>query len=249
MPRYAIELAYKGTAYAGFQTQQNANTVQDELEKALEVLYRQPWTLTGSSRTDAGVHARQNFFHADAPVEVKAGHLYNLNAILPSDIVVKNIFKVAPDFHCRFQASFRRYRYFIYPDKNPFADEVAWYYPYPLDMERLNAAAKLLMTYSDFTSFSKRNTQVRTKFCNITKSYWYIENNLLVYEVSANRFLRGMVRGLVATQLLVGRGKISIEGLSQIVEALDCSKADFSAPAYGLFLEEVGYPPQSFMPV
>ncbi|TAD84760.1 MAG: tRNA pseudouridine(38-40) synthase TruA [Bacteroidetes bacterium] len=249
MPRYCLEVAYKGTAYAGFQTQQNANTVQDELEKALAVLYRQPWSLTGSSRTDAGVHAKQNFFHADAPFEVVKRHLYNVNAILPPDIVVKNIFSVAPNFHCRFLATFRRYRYFISIGKNPFTQQVAWFYPYALDLELLNAAAAAIMQFSDFTSFSKRNTQVHTKVCKVERSHWYLENDMLVYEVVANRFLRGMVRGLVATQLQAGRGKITIDELNQIVAAKDASKADFSAPAHGLFLEEVGFPENTFTAV
>jgi tRNA pseudouridine38-40 synthase len=239
--RYFIELSYKGTHYAGFQVQENAPTIQQELEKAFHVFYRQPVALTGSSRTDSGVHARQNFFHADTAFTIEEKHVYNLNAILPNDIFIKRIFTVKDDAHSRFHATYRLYQYYISRNKDVFAQETSWHYPYLVDLEKLNEAAKLLMHYHDFTSFSKRNTQTFTKLCTISESKWTEAGDKLVYRVKSNRFLRGMVRGLVATQLQVGRGKISIEDFKKIIEAKNCSKADFSAPAHGLFLEEVGY--------
>ncbi len=239
--RYFIELAYDGTRYGGFQIQDNTNTVQAEMEKAFFTLYRQPFALTGSSRTDAGVHALQNYFHVDTEVAIEPKHLYNLNAILPNDIAIKSIKAVAADAHCRFLASHRTYHYFIYQEKNPFIKTAAWFYPYPLDMDLLNQAASVIMEYHDFTSFSKKNTQAKTKICSIMESHWQAKDERIVYTVKANRFLRGMVRGLVGTMLQVGRGRISLDEFRKIIEAEDCSLAHFDTPAHGLFLAEVGY--------
>lgn len=242
MSRYFLELAYKGTQYSGFQVQENANTVQAEVEKALKTLYRRSFELTGSSRTDAGVHALQNFFHFDTELVIPNGNVYNLNAILPSDITVRGIYGVPPTAHSRFDAVAREYKYFIYGRKDPFMADRGWLYPYPLDIATLQEAARVLMEYQDFTSFSKRNTQVKTFICDIERSEWTESGQGLVYQVKANRFLRGMVRGLVGTMLKLGRGQLSIKDLRQIVEAKDCSKADFSTPAQGLFLTAISYP-------
>jgi tRNA pseudouridine38-40 synthase len=247
MPRYFIEVFYKGTHYAGFQIQQNANSIQAEIEKALSIFFRASFSLTGSSRTDAGVHAFTNFFHFDSDVLAKysvdqlAKIIYNLNAILPDDIVIKKIHLVESDAHCRFDAIGREYKYFIYQLKDPFLSDRAFYYPYQLDMQLLNEAAGALCSYKDFTTFSKRNTQVTHFECTIAKSEWALEGNLLVYNVQANRFLRGMVKGLVGTMLKVGTGKISILDFCAIVESRDCSRADFSVPPQGLFLVNVRY--------
>lgn len=239
--RLLIEVAYKGTHYAGFQVQQNAPTVQWAVEKVLHTFYKQPIGLTGSSRTDAGVHALQNFFHADiADGLFQEAHLYNFNAMLPPDIVIKSMRHVADTFHCRFDATYRLYHYHIYQHKNPFLADRAWYVPYPLHEALLQQAASLLLQYTDFTSFSKRNTQTKTMICHIMESQWSRNGEDWQYTVKANRFLRGMVRGLVGTMLQVGRGKISIDEFAAIIEAKDCTKADFSTPAHGLFLVEVG---------
>lgn len=240
MPRYFIEVSYKGTNYSGFQVQENANSIQAELEKALLIFYKHKFQLTGSSRTDAGVHARQNFFHFDAEISIKED-VYNLNAILPWDIVVKRIFKVSNDFHCRFDAKTREYHYYIYQHKNPFLQDVAYYVPYTIDIELMQLAAKEIKGYTDFTSFSKRNTQVTSFNCTIYKSEWVQEEGCFVYKVKANRFLRGMVKGLVGTMLLVGKRKISIQDFKQIIQLKDCTKADFSVSSYGLFLHEVTF--------
>jgi tRNA pseudouridine38-40 synthase len=239
--RYFLELSYKGTAYSGFQVQQNAHTVQAELQRALGVLFRRDLELTGSSRTDAGVHAKQNFFHFDSELEITAKHVYNLNALLPPDIAVHGIYPVPDTAHSRFDAVAREYRYQIYRHKNPFLVDRGWHFPYPVNFDLLQQAAALLMEYNDFTSFSKRNTQVHTYICTLEYSAWRWEGDLLVYEVRANRFLRGMVRGLVGTMLRVGREQLGLDGLKTIIEAKDCSKADFSTPAHGLSLEKVLY--------
>lgn len=240
--RYFLEICYKGTRYAGFQIQQNANTIQAEIENALSILFKKHIELTGSSRTDAGVHAIQNYFHFDLEENFKPAFVYNLNAMLPQDIVVKSVFLVNENAHCRFQALSRKYHYFITSTKDPFSNETAWYYPYKLDMGLLNQAAALLFNHTDYTSFSKRNTQAKTKECTIIQSEWKQEGEKLVFHIQANRFLRGMVRGLVGTMLLVGREKISIADFETIIRSKDCTKANFATPAHGLFLVEVAYP-------
>lgn len=243
MPRYFLELAYKGTAYHGFQIQDNAPTVQLAIEKALFTLFKVELELTGSSRTDAGVHALQNYFHFDTNLSITNKHIYNLNAILPEDIAVKSIKAVANDAHCRFDAIARSYHYYIYQQKNPFLKDRGWFYPYELDLALLQQAAAVLKNHTDFTSFAKRNTQVFTHNCSIHISEWSIAaDHQLLYHVQANRFLRGMVRGLVGTMLKVGRGQLSIDDFEQIILAKDCTKADFSTPPQGLFLAKVIYP-------
>ena len=241
MARYFLEVSYKGTNYSGFQIQQNANTIQSEIEKALLILFKSTLELTGSSRTDAGVHALQNFFHFDTDVEITQNHIYNINSILPSDIVALNIFKVEADAHCRFTAESREYKYFIYNAKNPFLSDRAYFFPFKLNMDLLQKASKILLEYKDFTSFSKKHTQVNNFSCNIFISEWKIENGCLVYHVKANRFLRGMVRALVATMLKVGREIITIDEFINIIEAKNFSSSYFDTPAHGLFLIKVDY--------
>jgi len=242
MARYFLEVSYKGTAYSGFQAQENAITVQAEVERAMQVLERRQIRLTGSSRTDAGVHARQNFFHFDSDAGLHPQFIYKMNAILPADIVIRGLYEVAPDAHARFDALTREYKYFIYAQKDPFLADRAYFFPYRIDREALQAAAAVLREYTDFTSFSKRNTQVKTFLCRIEVSEWIEEGGCLVYHVEANRFLRGMVRALTATMLQVGRGKLDLAGFRTIIEAKDCTTASFAVPAHGLFLERVAFP-------
>jgi tRNA pseudouridine38-40 synthase len=240
--RYFLEVSYKGTNYSGFQIQHNANTIQAEVEKVLEIFYKEKFNLTGSSRTDAGVHALQNFFHFDSETNITFGSLYNLNSILPDDIVLKSIRGTDDTAHSRFDATSREYRYYIYQQKDPFKTDRAFYFPYKIDWELLQEAASVLKEYSDFTSFSKRNTQVKNFRCEVLESKWGKEDDCLVYTIKANRFLRGMVRALTATMLLVGRGKINILQFREIIESKDCTKASFAVPAAGLFLIRVNYP-------
>lgn len=241
MQRYFIEVAYDGSNYSGFQVQPNAPTIQSEVEKALSILFRQSFGLTGSSRTDAGVHALQNFFHVDTEVSIENKHIYNLNAILPYDIVVKGIYTVPKTAHSRFDATHRLYKYVIYQQKNPFLHQKGWHYPFKIDVELLHQAATIIKEYQDFTSFSKRNTQVKNFICNINTSQWAVENGSIIYTVAANRFLRGMVRALASTMLKVSRGNISLQEFRNIIEKKDCTFADFAAPPYGLFLNQVLY--------
>jgi tRNA pseudouridine38-40 synthase len=242
MPRYFLEVSYKGTNYSGFQIQENAGSVQEEMEKALAVYFRNDIALTGSSRTDTGVHATQNFFHFDWEGIIDPLVIYNLNAILPGDIVVSSLFPVEPTAHCRFDALSRDYKYYIYRDKNPFLADRAYYFPYTLDREKLAAAAETILRYNDFTAFSKRRTQVKSFQCTILESKWEVEEDCLIFHVSANRFLRGMVRGLVGTMLQVGRLKLSVAEFEEVIQRRDNKLVDFSAPGHGLFLFRVNYP-------
>jgi tRNA pseudouridine38-40 synthase len=247
MPRYFLELSYKGEGYSGFQVQQNAVTIQAEVEKAFHIFFRKSVDLTGSSRTDAGVHALQNYFHFDWDDEFPQASVYNLNAILPSGIVIKSVRAVKPDAHSRFHATSREYKYFIYDKKNPFIDDRAWYLPYALNESLLDACAQQVMNNLDFSAFSKRNTQVKTFQCSITVSEWIREEGCLVYHVQANRFLRGMVRGLVGTMVRVARETMKLDAFEKLVAHKKLASADFSAPAKGLFLVSVSYPDGIFL--
>ena len=241
MSRYFLEVSYMGTFYAGFQIQENANTVQAEVENAVRIYLRKDISLTGSSRTDTGVHALQNYFHFDSDEEITEGSVYNLNALLPKDISVRRVIKMNDRNHCRFDAIYRKYRYVVYKKKDPFVGDRAYYYPFAVDLELMQQAAEAVMDYSDFRSFAKRNSQVKTYECRIMESSWREKRDCLEYEVKGNRFLRGMVRGLVGTMLQVGRKKIGIDEFRKIIEEGDAGKVDFSVDGKGLFLEEVGY--------
>lgn len=242
MYKYFIEVKYMGSAYAGFQVQANANTVQAEVEKAMLVYFKKELSLTGSSRTDSGVHALQNFFHCDCDFEIPEQKKYNLNALLPPDIAIRSIVKVEANAHCRFDALSREYKYFIYNKKDPFLLGRGYFFPYTIDEGLLQSAAAILKEYKDFTSFSKRNTQVKNSNCDIIESKWLIDGDCLVYFVKANRFLRGMVRGLTGTMLQVGRKKITLQQFRDIIECRDCTLADFAVPGHGLFLIKVNFP-------
>ena len=245
--RYFFEVSYIGTKYAGFQIQRNANTIQGEIERVLRIFFKKPIPLTGSSRTDAGVHALQNYFHGDFEQPIQPGTVYNLNAMLPSDIVLKRIALVSQNAHCRFDAVSREYHYLIYDFKNPFMVERGYFYPFKIEIELLEKAAAIIALNSNFFSFSKSNSQVNNHICNIYKSEWLQEADHLLYKVKANRFLRGMVRALVATMLKVGRNKISVDQFTAIFKAQSLSCVDFAAPPQALFLAEVSYLQDIFM--
>ncbi len=242
MARYFLEMMYMGGPFNGFQIQPNGRTVQSETEMAMATLLRKSVTLTGSSRTDSGVHALQNYFHFDWEGDLPSTFLYNLNALLPAEVAALSCCRMQDDAHCRFDAISREYAYHLHLRKDPFRHGRSWYYPYTLDHVALSRAAAVVMEYEDFTSFSKRNTQVKTFNCRILESTWSFGEEGLVYKVRANRFLRGMVRGLVGTMLLMGRGKIDESGLRAVIESRDCTNANFTTPAHGLFLVRVRYP-------
>jgi len=242
MARYFIELSYDGASFGGFQIQQNVGTVQGALENAMETLFRAPIALTGASRTDAGVHAYQNFLHFDTELELLPKHVYNLNAILPNSVVVKGIYQVPNESHSRFDAIKRGYIYKLHQSKDPFSEGRSWYYPFPLDLDLMQTAADSLLNYTNFESFSKKNTQVNSFECVITKANWTISGTNIQFEIHSNRFLRGMIRGLVGTMVQVGRGQISMDAWHEIVASKDEQRVDFSTPACGLYLSQIIYP-------
>lgn len=241
MNRYFIEVCYKGTQFQGFQSQPLQITIQGEIEKALQILFKQKIETTTSSRTDAGVHALQNFLHFEYENFIDKKNIYNLNAILHQDIIIKNILLVKSDAHARFSATHRKYEYHIIRQKNPFYTDTAYYYPFKLDIDAMQIAANELLHHTNYTSFSKKNTDVNNYNCYITKAYFNTKDEKIIFHVQSNRFLRGMVRALVATLLLVGRKKITINDFKKILSNTDASKTAFNAPAHGLFLTEVGY--------
>jgi tRNA pseudouridine38-40 synthase len=239
MPTYFLALGYKGTRYAGFQIQQNAQTIQGEVERAASLYLRTSLGLTGSSRTDAGVHAKMNYFHFDYDGTLEDAFLYHVNAILPPDIVLNGIYQVPEGSHSMFDAIGRCYSYKLYDKKDPFKNDRAWFYPYPMCEGDLNEAAAFLLGEHDFTSFAKKRTQVYTHLCTIEACSWKRIEGGWEFAIQGNRFLRGMVRALVGTMVKVGRGKITPNEFNQIKIAMNSGRTDFSAPAHGLFLDQV----------
>lgn len=236
-----------GTHYSGFQVQKNANTIQREIERALKIFYKKDFSLTGSSRTDAGVHAEQNFFHFDSDIIIQNENLYNLNALLNFDIVVKKIFEVNTNAHCRFNAISRTYYYHIHRKKNPFLFETSYYYPFALNTQLLHQYANAIKDFKDFTSFSKKKTQVNHFLCNIQYSQWIIENDIWRYEIKGDRFLRGMIKALTGTMLKLAKNNASVFELEKIVTSKNCNLADFSPPSKGLLLKEIKFNPSIFI--
>lgn len=244
MSRYFIEVAYKGTCYSGLQVQENANTIQAEIEKTFKILHWNPVVLTGSSRTDAGVHALQNFFHFDYEETINPQFIYKMNALLPRDIVVKKIIEMPASSHSRFDATGREYIYYIHRFKNPFLQATSLYFPYKLDIELMQKASEFLRQQTNFFAFSKTNTQVKSFDCRVIKSQWTIQEDILTYNIEANRFLRGMVRSITGTLLKIGRHKLSLQEFEKLF--INERKAGYSVPAHGLFLVKVNYAEKYF---
>ncbi|MCX6216044.1 tRNA pseudouridine(38-40) synthase TruA [Spirosoma sp.] len=241
--RYFLHLAYKGTKYHGWQRQPNGLSVQEVLETALSTVLRQPIAIVGSGRTDAGVHAGQQFAHFDTDTALPTQLLRSLNSMIPPDIAVHECFPVRPDDHARFTAQSRYYQYQISRRKDPFRDGLVYVFTLPLNVERMNEAASRLLNHIDFESFSKVKTDVKTFNCQIEWAYWaHQPNGDLVFHIKANRFLHGMVRAIVGTLLAVGQERLSITDFEQIILDRDRKRAGRAAPAEGLSLVEVGYP-------
>lgn len=244
--RYFIELAYDGTNYHGWQVQQNAVSVQEVLNRALATVLREPIETTGCGRTDTGVHAREFFAHFDSQSLVN-GHqslvkvVAGLNAVLPDDIGIKRIVPVHADAHARFDATLRSYEYHVHFEKDPFKINHSWQLRDKPDIALMNAAACIVMEYTDFSCFSKSNTQTFTNNCKISRAEWVQTADGLVFHISADRFLRNMVRAIVGTLMLVGKKEIEPETVRQIIESKNRSKAGTSVPACGLYLTAVKY--------
>ncbi|EIA07843.1 tRNA pseudouridine synthase A [Flavobacterium frigoris PS1] len=240
--RYFIKLAYNGTQYHGWQYQPNASTVQETMNKAFSVLLNSDISLMGAGRTDTGVHAKVMYAHFDFETSFEIPKLiHKLNSYLPKDIVVYDIIPVADEAHTRFDATKRTYEYHINTFKNVFLQEQSWYFHQKLDVDLMNEAAKILFKHTDFQCFSKVNTDVNTFDCTIFEAYWKQKNNQLVFTISANRFLRNMVRSIVGTLVNIGLHKITLDDFNIIIEAKNRDKAGFSVPAHGLYLTEIDY--------
>ena len=249
MARYFMYLGYDGTNYHGWQIQPNGASVQEELQKALSTLMRRPVEVVGAGRTDAGVHASLMVAHADIDALADAAiWVGKLNRLLPPDIAVYRMRRVADDAHARFDATYRKYQYHVTTSKNPFLRHYAWRVFQPLDFGRMNEAASVLFEYTDFTSFSKLHTDVKTNNCRILYARWEQEGaDEWVFTIQADRFLRNMVRAVVGTLVEVGRGKLTIEGFRRVIEAKNRCSAGTSVPGNALFLVDVGYPEHLFL--
>lgn len=241
--RYKLSLQYNGGDFCGFQIQENAISIQGTIETMLSCINKNiPIKLVGCGRTDAGVHAHHFVAHIDVEFSDSVEKIkWKLNKMLPDAISITDIQEVHPDFHARFDAKERIYRYFIHQTKNPFLSKNSYYFPYNLDLEKMNEATQILIGEQDFTSFSKTKTQTKTNICTITTAFWSAEQEQLVFQISANRFLRNMVRAIVGTLLLVGEGKISTDEVREIIAAKNRGEAAFSVPPQGLFLWHVAY--------
>lgn len=241
--RYFIKLAYNGTPYHGWQYQPNATSVQETLNKAFSILLNADISLMGAGRTDTGVHAHEMYAHFDFETPIDIPKLvHKLNSYLPKDIVIYDIILVSDEAHCRFDATKRTYEYHINTFKDPFLQEQSWYFNQPLNVDLMNKAAKLLFNHTDFQCFSKVNTDVNTFDCTIFEAYWKQEGDKLIFTISANRFLRNMVRSIVGTLVNIGLHKITLEDFNAIIESKSRDNAGFSVPAHGLFLTKIEYP-------
>ena len=241
--RYFIEFAYNGKNYCGWQYQPHSPSVQETLNKALSTLLRAPVDVMGAGRTDTGVHARQMFAHFDYEPVFDAGLItQKLNGFLPKDIVVYRFIPLHDDAHARFDATGRTYEYHVHTYKDAFDNEGSWFHFFPLDIDRMNEAAQVLFAYTDFKCFSKAHTDVRTYNCKITQAQWQQHGSKLVFTITADRFLRNMVRAIVGTLINVGLGKSTVADVRAIIESRDRGHAGASVPAHGLYLTKVIYP-------
>lgn len=254
--RYFLKLAYNGEKFHGWQSQPNASSVQQTLEEALKTVTRFPVPVTGAGRTDAGVHARTMYAHFDIPVPItdKKRFILSLNRLVGKDIAIYDLIEVNDSAHARFDATLRSYKYFITFEKSPFLYPYTWHSPSRLEVDRMNEAASLLLDISDFTSFAKLHSDAVTNICDVSQARWdsisgqekdagiSLPTDGIVFSISANRFLRNMVRAVVGTLVDVGRGKISIEGFKEIVNLQNRCAAGTSMPPQALFLWDIKYP-------
>ena len=241
--RYFVTLSYDGTRYHGWQIQPNGDSIQERLQGALSTLLRAEIVVTGAGRTDAGVHARMMVAHFDYDGEVDGNQLcYKLNRLLPYDIAVQKIEQVTDDLHARFSATSRTYHYYIHTVKDPFNRAYSCELHYPLDFAKMNEAAAMLLKYEDFGAFCKSGADVKTTLCHVTAAQWHQTSpSMWYFEITANRFLRNMVRAVVGTLVDVGRGRLSLEEFQKVIEGKRRTEAGESMPGNALFLEKIEY--------
>lgn len=240
--RYFIKLSYNGTNYHGWQTQPNAPTVQETLNKALSIILNSKIDIMGAGRTDTGVHACEMFAHFDFGNPISSTNLvHKLNSYLPKDIVIYSIIPVSDSAHARFDAKKRTYEYHIHKFKDAFLNDRSWYFHQELDIDLMNKAAQLLLNYTNFQCFSKVHTDVNTFDCTIFEANWKQNENSIVFTISANRFLRNMVRSIVGTLIYIGIHKITLDDFEKIIQSQNRENAGFSVPAHGLYLTKIEY--------
>lgn len=247
--RYFIELSYKGTNYHGWQVQPNSVSIQELIDNAFSTIFGTSINVVGAGRTDTGVHAEQLYAHVDFTNEINIGDvIYKINSLLPHDIVVENIVKTKEDVHARFDAISRSYEYRIFLGRNPFLLETTWQLNNKkLNIVKMNEAAQILLTYTNFKCFSRTNSNVKTYNCDVKRAEWVLTKKMLIFHITADRFLRNMVRAIVGTLIEVGTGKITFEDFKEIIDSKDRCNAGTSAPAQGLFLTQVTYPKTIFI--
>ena len=246
MSRYALQFAYDGGSFHGYQIQPNAPSVQAELEEKLSLLLAEPIAITGSGRTDTGVHAAHQIAHFDTSADIDANLIYRLNRMLSHALTAQAIFTVSDEFHARFDATSRIYEYRITRHKDPFLRDFAYWYEADLDIAAMNEAAKLLLSHTDFQCFSKVKTEVNTFECTIMRAFWEAQGDNLIFTIEGNRFLRGMVRAVVGTLMEIGMGKWSSADLQRILDSKSRQEAGRAVPAHGLHLVKITYPEASF---
>ncbi len=247
--RYFLSLAYNGTPFHGWQRQPNASSVQETLEEALSTLLRQPIAIMGAGRTDTGVHAKQMVAHFDVDIdtETEKNLVHMLNRYLNENIVIHSLRPVKEEAHARFDATQRTYEYHIAFQKNPFKHNAHHILHTPPDIALMNEAANYLLQHSDFEAFSKTHTDVKTFLCDISFAHWVATEDGAIFTITANRFLRNMVRAIVGTLLDVGTKKIAVDEINRIIESRDRGQAGFSVPACGLYLTEINYPSEVYI--
>ncbi|MCY4780879.1 tRNA pseudouridine(38-40) synthase TruA [Sphingobacterium sp. UT-1RO-CII-1] len=245
LQRFFLEIAYDGTMYHGWQLQHNAISVQQKLNDVLETVLRSKIETTGAGRTDTGVHAQQLFVHFDTQenqIKSKRSFLHSLNALLPQDISAQDLIPVSNNAHARFDATERSYAYFIHFKKDPFLTNRSWQIRDMPDIALMNTATQYLLGKQDFSCFSKSHTQVFTNICTIKQAYWHLENDRLVFRITADRFLRNMVRAIVGTLIEIGIKKKEAESILEVIRSRKRSQAGISVPAHGLYLTNIVYP-------
>ncbi|MBI2279626.1 MAG: tRNA pseudouridine(38-40) synthase TruA [Bacteroidetes bacterium] len=243
MSRFFLEIQYNGTNYHGWQIQENAHSVQAEINKALSIFLQEEILVLGCGRTDTGVHAKHYVAHFDTEILFEENQLvYKLNSLLPKDISCSSVFQVPDKKHARYSATSRTYEYWIIQHKNPFFTDSAYYLPSKLSIDLMNKAADLLIQQTDFSSFSKSRTGTTTNICEISFAKWEMKNDVLIFTITANRFLRNMVRAIVGTLIEIGQEKIPVNSIHKIIASKNRSSAGASVPAHGLYLTEVNYP-------
>jgi tRNA pseudouridine38-40 synthase len=248
--RYFIRISFVGTHYHGWQIQKTGKSVQEVITESLSVVLRETVVVTGAGRTDTGVHAKEFYAHFDMNDLDKSQRndlVYHLNGCLPFDISIRKIIPVVPDAHARFSAVSRTYRYIIVNARNPFYHGLAYYYSVPLDIEKMNRGCEIIRAHEDFTSFAKLPQETKTNICRISEIYWERKDDLLLFTITSNRFLRNMVRAITGTLIDLGRNRIGLNELEEIINQKDRRAAGYSVPACGLYLTSVRYPDEIFL--